>query len=151
VSSQEDAQKVLDRLTAGEDFVAIAAEMSLDTNTKNKGGEMDWMPRAALEPAAGDAVFVLEVGQRTQPIWSDKTNTYYIYEVMEKSPSMEVTDSQRTLIENQSYTNWQDEISKQTPVVRSYIINNTSFDMDMINHLREIAKSEGSGVEQTGQ
>jgi parvulin-like peptidyl-prolyl isomerase len=88
VTSQEEAQQVLERLAAGEDFATIASEVSYDTSTKNKGGEMDWMPRAALETAVGDTVFALEVGQRTEPIWSSRTNTFYIYEVMEKSPSM---------------------------------------------------------------
>jgi parvulin-like peptidyl-prolyl isomerase len=151
VVSQQDAQDVLGRLAAGEDFATIASEVSYDTETKNKGGEMDWMPRAALEPAVGDAVFALEAGQLTDPIWSSQTNTWYVYQVMEKSPSMEVTDTQRTLIENQSYTNWQDQVSAETAIVRHYIINNTSYDMDMINRLKEVATSEGSGVQQTGQ
>jgi parvulin-like peptidyl-prolyl isomerase len=151
VTSQEDALKVLDRLAAGEDFATIASEVSYVTSTKNKGGEMAWMPRAALETAVGDAVFALEVGQRTEPVWSSQTNTFYIYEVMEKSPSMEVTSDQRRLIEEQSYNSWQDQISKQTVIVRHYIINNVSYDMEMINHLKQIAASEGSGVQQTGQ
>ncbi|HUS83453.1 MAG TPA: peptidylprolyl isomerase [Dehalococcoidia bacterium] len=145
VVSQEDAQMVLDRLAAGEDFATIAAEVSYDTNTKNNGGEMGWMPRGALEPAVGDTVFALEVGQRTEPVWSSQTNTYYVYEVMEKSLSMEVTSDQRRLIEEQSYVDWQDGIAGQVQVNRYYIS-----DMTMVTRLREVATSEGSGV-QAGQ
>jgi SurA-like N-terminal domain/PPIC-type PPIASE domain len=157
VKTEAEANAALTRLTAGEDFAAIAGELSLDTNTKTKGGEMDWMPRAALEPETGDAVFVLDVGQRTQPIWSSATQTFYIYEVMEKSPSMEVTESQRTIIENQSYTNWQNNLNGQTTITRNYLdkpivdAQGTLIGTDMINHLKQVAANEGSGVDQAGQ
>ena len=146
VASQADAQKALDRLAAGEDFATVASDVSLDTNTKDKGGDMGFNPRAALEPAAGDAVWALNVGQQTQPIWSSQTNTFYIYKVTDKSASMDVTADQRRLIEEQSYTNWQDQLSKQVTINRNYIT-----DMTMVTHLRDVATSEGSGVQQTGQ
>lgn len=145
VSSQEDAQKAVDRLAAGEDFAAIAAELSLDSTTKDKGGEMGWMPRAALEIAAGDAVFALEAGQWTQPVSSNRTGSYFVYKVAEKSASMEVTADQQSTIEEQSYANWQETTSGQLQIARLYIT-----DAKIWNHLLEVAAKEGSGAT-TGQ
>jgi parvulin-like peptidyl-prolyl isomerase len=143
VATQEEAQKVVDRLAAGEDFAALVTELSLDSTTKDKGGEMGWKPKAALETAAGDAVFALEVGRWTQPVSSSRTGSYFVYQVEEKSPSMEVTADQQSTIEEQSYTNWQDATSSQIQFTRSYIT-----DTKIWNHLLVIATKEGTS---TGQ
>jgi parvulin-like peptidyl-prolyl isomerase len=144
VATQEEAQKVVDRLAAGEDFAAIAAEVSADTATKDKGGEIGWMPRGALETAAGDAVFALEAGQWTQPVASSSTGSYYVYQVEEKSPSMEVTADQQTTIEDQSFANWQEQTGSQLQIEQPYIT-----DAKMWSHLVEIATKEGGAT--TGQ
>jgi hypothetical protein len=141
VATQADAQKALDRLAAGEDFSTVAADMSLDTNTKNNGGQMDWMPHDALEPAVGDAVFALAVGQRTQPILSNSTNAYSIYEVLEKASAQAVTDQQRTKIENQSYQNWLVQTSQQVKTTSYYASDTT-----MSQHLIDVAKQAGAGA-----
>jgi len=144
VATQDEAQKVVDRLAAGEDFAAIASEVSADTATKDKGGEVGWTPRAALETAAGDAVFALEAGQWTQPVASSSTGSYYVYQVEEKSPSMEVTADQQTTIEDQSFANWQEQTGSQLQIEQPYIT-----DAKMWSHLVEIATKEGGAT--TGQ
>jgi len=138
VQTQDEAQKVVDRLTAGEDFSAIAAELSLDTDTKDKGGEMGWMTRGALDTSVADAVFALEAGQWTQPIYLSNRGSYFVYKVMDKAASMEVTSDQQSLIEDQSYANQQDEILKQVQVERPYLT-----DKDIGTRLLTVANEEG--------
>ncbi len=144
VQSQQDAQTVQDRLAKGEDFATIAADISLDTTSKNKGGDLGWVPRGAYPTDIENAVFALNVGDRTQPL--AYLNSFYIYELTEKSSSMQVTDTERTDIENQSYANWQKQISDQISIDRTYLSDNS-----MITHLEDIAKSLGSGVAPTAQ
>jgi foldase protein PrsA len=144
VSTQEEAQKVVDRLTAGEDFAAITAEISTDTGTKDKGGEMGWTPRGALETDSENAVFALEVGQWTQPVASSATGSYYVFQVEEKSASMDVTDEQKQTIENRAFTNWQDQARNQLQIVQPYLT-----DQKMFNHLVEVTAKEGATI--TGQ
>ena len=144
VSTQEEAQKVVDRLAAGEDFAALITELSIDSATKDKGGEMGWMPKGALETATGDAVFALEAGQWTQPVSSASRGSYFVYQVEEKSPSMEVTTDQQSAIEDQSFANWQDATLSPVQIEQPYIT-----DTEMQNHLVEIATKEG--VTTTGQ
>ncbi len=141
VAKQEEAQKVVDRLTAGEDFSAIATELSLDSKTKDKGGEMGWTPLAALDTGAGDAVFPLGAGQWTQPVASTSTGSYFVYKVAEKAAAMAVTPEQQKTIEDQTFTSQQNEVTQQTQIARPYIT-----DAEMWNHLVEVAKNKGAGA-----
>lgn len=127
VSSQEDAQKVVDRLAAGEDFAAIAKEVSLDTKTKDNGGEMGWTPRGALETASENAVFALEAGQWTQPVASSATGSYYVYQVEEKSAAMDLTDEEKATVENRSFTNWQEQARNQLQIQQPYLTDQKMF------------------------
>ena len=148
VVGQEQADQVLARLAAGEDFAAIAAELSQDLTTKSKGGEMDWMPRASLDKATADAVFALEVGQRTQAIPSSSDRTLYIYEVLEKADSREITPEQRTLIEEQSYSDWQETIRQEVSVTAYYYVltGGQYVPTAMYRELIAFATSQGAGV-----
>jgi len=139
---QADLQKVLDRLKAGEDFAAVASEVSLDTTTKDKGGEMDWQPRGGMPPAAESAVFSLAVGQVSEPVYL--SGGYYLYQVLEKAADREVTADQQQQIEDQMYTDWRSGVAQQFPVV--YADNDMQRFQEQINQLGVLATSEGAGV-----
>jgi parvulin-like peptidyl-prolyl isomerase len=141
VGTQEEAQQVVDRLAAGEDFSAIAAELSLDSNTKDKGGEMGWTPKAALETAAGDAVFALEVGQWTQPV-AASNNSYYVYKVSDKASAMELTADQQKAIEDQTFADQQAKVSAETTIERPYL----PMYSDLWNKLADYALKNGAGT-----
>ncbi|HET7607462.1 MAG TPA: SurA N-terminal domain-containing protein [Gammaproteobacteria bacterium] len=73
---QEDAARataegVVARLRGGEDFAAVAAEVSADAGTKAQGGELPWLARGVLPGPFEDALFALEVGQISDPVLSD--------------------------------------------------------------------------------
>ncbi len=59
VASEEEAKAVVARLEKGEDFTAIANELSLDQRAKDKGGDLGWFPRGTYPPVFEDAVFAL--------------------------------------------------------------------------------------------
>jgi parvulin-like peptidyl-prolyl isomerase len=141
---QADLQKVLDRLKAGEDFAALAAEVSLDTKTKDKGGEMDWQARGELPLAAEGAVFSLEVGQVSDPVAVSGGGYYYLYQVVEKAADREVTTDQRQQIEEQLYSNWRAGVAQQFPVV--YADGDTALMQKQIDQLAAVAQSEGVGA-----
>jgi parvulin-like peptidyl-prolyl isomerase len=60
VADEAEAKAVVDRLAAGEDFAAVAAEVSLDQRTKDQGGDLGWFPRGTHSPAFEDRVFALQ-------------------------------------------------------------------------------------------
>ena len=80
VSTQEEAQQVLDRLQKGEDFGAIAAEMSTDTGSSFNGGDLGWFGKGRMVTEFQDAAFALKVGEISQPV---QTNFgYHIIQVL---------------------------------------------------------------------
>ncbi len=63
VSTREEAESVNVRLAAGEDFAALAAELSTDTSNKDDGGDLGWFPRGQMVAAFDEAVFALQPGE----------------------------------------------------------------------------------------
>ena len=45
VKTKEEAEKILSQLNEGKDFAALAKEHSLDTNTKETGGNLAFLQR----------------------------------------------------------------------------------------------------------
>jgi peptidyl-prolyl cis-trans isomerase D len=62
------AAAVLARLRAGEDFAAVAAEVSADAGTKAQGGELGWISRGTLVGPFEDALFALAPGDLSEPV-----------------------------------------------------------------------------------
>ncbi|HNP88586.1 MAG: peptidylprolyl isomerase [Chloroflexi bacterium SZAS-1] len=61
----EKANKALDRLKNGEDFAALAKELSDDPGSKDKGGEYDWTREGTFVPEYEQAVKQLKPGEYT--------------------------------------------------------------------------------------
>lgn len=68
VQSENAARKVLDRLSGGESFEAVAREWSTDRATANKGGDLGRFGRGDLMPAFEKAAFALRPGEVSQPV-----------------------------------------------------------------------------------
>jgi parvulin-like peptidyl-prolyl isomerase len=104
VGAREDADRALERLNAGEDFAAVAKEMSSDTATKDTGGEMGWVAMEELDQSYGSKVFALEVGQRSEPL--EGQGGFYIIEVEEKEAGRALEETQRTTIGGRYFSLW---------------------------------------------
>ena len=76
-SPQEDpeaearAADILARLDAGEDFEALANELSEDGGTRGQGGDLGWLSRGLLAGPFEDALFAMENGDVQGPVKSD--------------------------------------------------------------------------------
>ena len=68
VGTREEAEQVLERLQGGEDFQALAAELSLDTGSNEMGGDLQWFPRGVMDPAFEEAAFALQPGEISEPV-----------------------------------------------------------------------------------
>jgi parvulin-like peptidyl-prolyl isomerase len=104
IGAREDADRVVERLNAGEDFAAVAQEMSSDSATKDAGGEKGWVALEELDQAYGAKVFALDVGQRSEPLQGQ--GGFYIIEVEEKQAGRPLDETQRTTISYQYYSLW---------------------------------------------
>ena len=66
VDSEADAKKVKERLEAGEDFAAVADELSNDKNAK--GGDLGFFTRGQMLKPFEDSAFSLEIGKLSDPV-----------------------------------------------------------------------------------
>lgn len=74
VATEAEAQAVKARLDKGEDFAALAKELSLDTSNKESGGDLGSFSRGAMVEAFDKAVFAMKAGETSEPV---KTNYGY--------------------------------------------------------------------------
>jgi parvulin-like peptidyl-prolyl isomerase len=108
VNSQPDADQVLAKLQAGEDFAALAAQYSVDVTTKNNGGDLGWFPRGGLlVPQVEDAAFGLQPGQVSGVIQSDWG--YHIVQTIEVG-DREIDPQTRQRLIQQAITAWRQSL-----------------------------------------
>jgi parvulin-like peptidyl-prolyl isomerase len=90
LESEAQANEVITRLEAGEDFGELAAELSLDSVTKQEAGDLGWCPLGALplmveSDILEESAFGLEVGVLSSPIYEEtktKSVGYWLIEVV---------------------------------------------------------------------
>jgi parvulin-like peptidyl-prolyl isomerase len=68
VATEEEAATVTQRLAAGEDFAALASELSTDTSNKDIGGDLGWFNREAMVAPFADAAFAMQIGETSDPV-----------------------------------------------------------------------------------
>ncbi len=68
VPTEEEANKVIERLNAGEDFAAIAKELSQDSSNSGNGGDLGWFTRDTMVTPFAHAAFSLKVGEISKPV-----------------------------------------------------------------------------------
>jgi parvulin-like peptidyl-prolyl isomerase len=95
VESEEVAKDVADKLRAGGDFSRLARENSLETTTKDSGGDLGWLPKDFTYVFLGDLrdsllkdiPFNLEPGMLSEPTYDGSVTKglgYWLVEVTEK-------------------------------------------------------------------
>ncbi len=80
VADEATANNVRQRLLNGEDFAKVAAEVSIDTGTKTKGGDLGWFGKGAMVAEFEAAAFSQKVGEIGPPVKSQFG--YHIIQVL---------------------------------------------------------------------
>lgn len=68
VKTEDEAKNIIKQLNGGADFAELAKSKSLDTATKDKGGDIDFFARGQQETAIEDAAFKLAKGEISDPV-----------------------------------------------------------------------------------
>ena len=71
VATEEEAKAVIERLKDGEEFGALAAELSQDTGSGANGGDLGWFGKGQMVAPFEEAAYSLEVGEISEPVQSD--------------------------------------------------------------------------------
>lgn len=92
-SKKEEAtqrlEQVLKRLAAGEDFEALAKEVSEDGNTKDKGGDLGYISKGMVQASFDTAAFALEKGGISGIVQTSAG--YHILKVTDKTEARSVS------------------------------------------------------------
>jgi peptidyl-prolyl cis-trans isomerase D len=82
----EKANSIVSRLEAGEDFAALAKELSDDPGSAANGGDLGFFGRGLMTPEFEKAVFELEPGELGKPVKS--AFGFHIIELVEIRPEV---------------------------------------------------------------
>jgi parvulin-like peptidyl-prolyl isomerase len=93
--TEDDAQEIINKLNAGEEFETLAETSSVEPTTKDNKGDLGWLPKGymgAAWSALADSrletiAFSLEPGTLSKPVYDPdviKNGGYWIIEVIEK-------------------------------------------------------------------
>jgi foldase protein PrsA len=80
VKKQGEALRILERLKNREKFGDLAKELSLDTGSARKNGNLGYFGRGRMVKPFEDAAFALGVGQTSEPI-----KTEYGYHIIKRT------------------------------------------------------------------
>jgi len=134
LKTSDYADKAKARIEAGESFAAVAREVSLNTETKENGGDFGWVPHGVT--IFDSQIFSLPIGEVSEPVpYYSQTGTttpdpsypnstpdaYYLLMVSEKASSREVDEKNLEILKGQAFYNW---LSKEIP------LHNVDFNVD---------------------
>ncbi len=118
IKDEAKAKEARKRLDAGEDFAALAKELSEDRASKIKGGDVGWFNRGRMAPEFEEAAFGAEIGEIVGPV---KTRFgYHLIKVegrRDEIPFEDVETRINRTLERQAITDYMDAKKENLNVV----------------------------------
>ena len=103
--TQEEAEAARTRVTeGGEDFAAVARELSTDESTAANGGDLGWFTREEMVAPFAAAAFALESGAISDPVETEFG--WHVIQVMERDPDRPLTDLQINRLQQDAEERW---------------------------------------------
>lgn len=89
VATEQEAKDIVKQLDEGADFAELAKSKSLDTATKEQGGDTDFFARGEKEEAVETAAFKLAKGEVSEPVKTSEG--YQVIKVTDKKEAHTAT------------------------------------------------------------
>jgi peptidyl-prolyl cis-trans isomerase C len=89
VKKEKEAEAVLARVKAGEDFKKLATEISEDPSAKQNGGDLDFFTKERMVPEFSEAAFAMKKDDVSEPVRSKFG--YHIIKVTDRKPAEKVS------------------------------------------------------------
>ena len=139
-NAKKRAAAVHKRAISGEDFSALAREVSDDKITAPNGGDLDYQPKGTMPDAFDEAVFSMEIDQISDPIETDFG--YHIIKVLGiREGDVPEDEAKRELVEELYRRNWVTSRTKEV-AAETLEIWKSSGEAAARTHLARIAKSQ---------
>lgn len=100
VGSEQDANEVIDKLNAGEDWNELAKQVSLVPGAEENGADLGWISKT-VDTTSYDAIFDLPLNTVSTPISYDQIETqggYWVYNIVDRNDDRELTSNQENLL-----------------------------------------------------
>lgn len=123
VETEDEANKVLQRLKDGEDFAELAKELSKDPGSAAQGGDLGFFPQGRMVAEFNDFVFGNNVGDLSDPIKSDFG--YHIIEITgEKSTLADFEEEIEAEVKSQMFVDEMGALEKKAKIKKIYDVAN---------------------------
>ena len=109
VSDMETADGLVTQLNEGAEFGPLAAENSINQTSGQAGGEKGWVAEGVLDENTEAVLFALEPGEITTFTLDTSGNSFFVYEVTEKSDAQEVSITDNIRLGELAYSEWLEE------------------------------------------
>ena len=100
-------------MNAGEDFAALAEELSTDPGSASQGGDLGFVSRGDFVEAVDEAVFTLPIGQISEPI--ETQFGWHVIEVLERE-ERELSPGDYNRQQQVAYNDWLTETRTGTNI-----------------------------------
>lgn len=116
VATEAEANSIMDRLRAGEEFEALASTTSIDLTTRERGGDLGWFTiDELLDKRLADVAFSLQPNAIAGPIAT--RIGYHIIQTLEFS-ERPIEPERLALLKRNIYLNWLDEQFQKASIER---------------------------------
>jgi len=104
VQTYDEAAKVRERWEEGEDFADLAREVSLDEQSREKGGDLGWMPKG-VDELVDYAAFDLNIGDVSEPV-SYAGQYFYLFMVSEREVARQIDEEDLEVLMSKVLNDW---------------------------------------------
>ena len=116
IDESDKAEEIRTRVIAGEEFASMAKQFSLDAASKDKGGDLGWLPKELMDKNIAELAFTISPGSVSHPVSQEGTPNFYLIKVLERSNDMEISTDVRDRMISQAFSNWVSGLKKEANI-----------------------------------